>query len=212
MIEPVELINEADRRVGSRKLPAGEARSITIARHYDTTIEDLWDACTNPDRIRRWFLPVSGQLGVGGRYQLKGNAGGTIESCDPPHGFSATWEYGANVSWIEVRLSAEGDGGARFELEHISAVDDGGHWAQYGPGATGVGWDLALLALARDLVSDHSFDLRQAADWTASDEGRRFLTLSSQRWRDAGIASGEDPADAEAAAQRTTAFYMPPPS
>jgi uncharacterized protein YndB with AHSA1/START domain len=57
--------------------------------------------CTNPERIPRWFLPVSGELKEGGRYQLEGNAGGTITRCDPPHGFDATWEMGSDMSWIE---------------------------------------------------------------------------------------------------------------
>ena len=62
---------------------ARPARS-PISAVYDTTLDDLWDACTNAERIPRWFLPVSGELRDGGRYQLEGNAGGTIERCDPP--------------------------------------------------------------------------------------------------------------------------------
>ena len=34
----------------------------------DAAIDDVWDACTNPERIPRWFLPVSGDLRLGGRY------------------------------------------------------------------------------------------------------------------------------------------------
>jgi uncharacterized protein YndB with AHSA1/START domain len=74
-----------------------------------------------PERIPRWFLPVSGELRAGGRYQLEGNAGGTIERCDPPTGFSATWEFGGSVSWIEVRLTVTGNGGTRLELEHVGS-------------------------------------------------------------------------------------------
>ena len=44
----------------------------------------MWDACTDPERIGRWFLPVSGDLRLGGRYQLEGNAGGEILRCEPP--------------------------------------------------------------------------------------------------------------------------------
>ena len=67
------------------------AHVVELSRQYDTPVEDEWDSCTDPARISRWFLPVTGELRVGGRYQLQGNAGGRIESCDPPHGFSATW-------------------------------------------------------------------------------------------------------------------------
>jgi uncharacterized protein YndB with AHSA1/START domain len=107
MIDVTGQINAVRRRVGTRVLEAGEARTVTISQTYRAAIEDVWDACTNAERIPRWFLPVSGELKLGGRYQLEGNAGGTIERCDPPHSFSATWEYGGEVSWIEVRLTAE---------------------------------------------------------------------------------------------------------
>jgi uncharacterized protein YndB with AHSA1/START domain len=50
---------------------------VTITQVYAAPVEDVWDACTNPARIPRWFLPVSGELRLGGRYQLEGNAGGT---------------------------------------------------------------------------------------------------------------------------------------
>src|SRR3954451_23605261 len=104
MIDVIHEINAVRRKVGSRTLEAGEARTVTITRTYAADLEDVWDACTNPERIPRWFLPISGELREGGRYQLEGNAGGIIQSCDAPHGFSATWEMGVDVSWIELRL------------------------------------------------------------------------------------------------------------
>ena len=70
-------------------------------------------------------MPISGDLRVAGRYQLDGNASGTIERCDPPRSFTATWEYGDEVTWVEVRLEPEGDGRTRFTLEHLAHVDDG---------------------------------------------------------------------------------------
>jgi len=194
------------RQVGSRMLDAGEARAVTVIRTYDALIEDVWDACTNPERIPRWFLPISGELRVGGRYQLEGNAAGTIESCDPPQSFVATWEYGGEVSWIELRLSRESDGRTRFELEHIAHVDDE-RWAQFGPGAVGVGWDLGLMGLATHLMSGKSVDPQEFVAWSASEEGKQFVSLSSQKWCDASVAAGTDRAEAQAAADRTTAFY-----
>jgi uncharacterized protein YndB with AHSA1/START domain len=206
MIDVVHQINSVQRRVGSRMLDAGEARTVIVGRTYDAPIEDLWDACTNAQRIPRWFLPISGELRVGGRYQLEGNAGGTIERCDPPRSLAATWEFGGEVTWIELRLSPEANGGTRFELEHIAHVDDE-RWAQFGPGAVGVGWDLTLSGLARHLAYGASADPVEAAAWSVSEEGRRFMTLSSQAWCDASIAAGTDSADARAAAARTTAAY-----
>jgi uncharacterized protein YndB with AHSA1/START domain len=206
MIDVDHQIGAVTRRLGTRVLEAGEARVSTISQAYDTGIDDLWDACTNPERIPRWFLPVSGDLRPGGRYQLEGNAGGTIERCEPPAGFAATWEYGGDVSWIEVRLVTEATGRTRFELDHVAHVDDE-RWAQYGPGATGVGWDLALMGLGLHLVSGAAVDRSEAEAWSASPEGRRFVAMSSQRWCEASIEAGTEEAAAREAAARTTAAY-----
>jgi uncharacterized protein YndB with AHSA1/START domain len=209
MIDITHQINSVRRKVGSRTLEAGEARTVTIGQTYDASLDDVWDACTNPERIPRWFLPVSGDLRVGGHYQLEGNAGGTIERCDPPKGFAATWEYGGQVSWIEARLTAESDGGTRFELEHIAHVDD--HWEQFGPGAVGIGWDMGLIGLTLHLSAGRAVDPQEAMAWAGSEEGRRFMTLSSEKWCEAHIAAGTDEAEAHAAAARTIAAYTARP-
>ncbi|MEV8636348.1 SRPBCC family protein [Streptosporangium sp. NPDC051023] len=214
MIETTQQINAVRRQVGTRVLDAGEARVATISQTYDATVEDVWDACTNPERIPRWFLPVSGDLRLHGRYQLEGNAGGVIESCDPPKGFTATWEYGGDVSWIEVSLSSEPDGRTRFTLEHIAHVDQE-RWDEFGPGAVGVGWDLGLVGLTLHLSSGSSrvaVDPQESAAWVISEEGRRFMTLSSLRWCEANITAGADEAAARAAEARTTAAYTTPPA
>jgi uncharacterized protein YndB with AHSA1/START domain len=204
MIDVAEQINAVRRRVGTRVLEAGEARVITISQTYDTEPEDLWDACTNPTRIARWFLPVTGELRLGGRYQLEANASGTVERCDPPKSFFATWEYGDGISWIDVRVVPESGGRARFELEHIAHVEDG-VWAEYGPGAVGVGWDMGLLGLAGHLSGTPLVEPGAASQSSA--EGHEFSRLSSERWYEASVAAGEDEQAARAAADRTTAAY-----
>ena len=205
MIDVKHQISEVRRELGTRVLEAGEARVMTVSQSYAGTVDDLWDACTNAERIPRWSLPVSGDLRLGGRYQLEGNAGGTIERCDPPHSFAATWEFGGQVSWIEVRLTAEAGGRARFTLEHVAHVSDE-LWAQYGPGATGVGWDGALLGLAQHL-SGGELTPEKSMAWMVSDEGREFYELSSDQWCQASIAAGTPADEARAAAERVTAFY-----
>jgi uncharacterized protein YndB with AHSA1/START domain len=207
MSDVARQIDLVTRHVAEREIEAGSARTVAIARTFDTTPEDLWDACTDQKRIPRWFRPVSGDLRLGGRYQVEGNADGVIERCDPPRSFAATWEYGGNTSWIEVRVTATADDRARFELEHTALVEDGGHWEQYGPGAVGVGWDTGLLGLAGHLRAATAVDPADALAWMASDEGREFMTLSSRRWGEAAIAAGADPEEARAAAERTTAAY-----
>jgi uncharacterized protein YndB with AHSA1/START domain len=200
-------ISSVERRVGERVLPAGDARVLAISRVYDTDVHDLWDACTSPERIPRWFLPITGDLRVGGRYQLEGQAGGTIQECEPPHRLAATWEYGGEVSWIELRLAPVGDGRTRLQLEHTAHVDDA-RWAQFGPGAMGVGWDLLLATgLVRYLSTRAPVDPQAAAAWTMFDDGREFISQSSAAWAAASIAAGMDREVARAAAERITAFY-----
>lgn len=206
MIDVTQQINAVRRQVGTRVLDAGQAHTVTISQVYDATVEDVWDACTNPERIPRWFMPVTGDLQLHGRYQLEGNANGVIERCDPPKEFAATWEYGGDVSWIEVRLSEEPDGRTRFALDHIAHVDDE-KWAEFGPGAVGVGWDGALMGLAQHLATRASVDPQEAQAWMMSEDGKRFMTLSSESWYEANVAAGADAADARASADRTTAAY-----
>ena len=206
MIDVTHQINAARRVVGRRTLETGEARTVVVSQTYATGIDDLWDACTNAERIQRWFLPVSGELRLHGRYQLEGNAGGEILTCDPPRAFTATWEYGDEVTWIELQLTTESPERTRFELAHIAHVDDE-RWGEFGPGAVGVGWDLGLLGLFLHLQSGDAVDPAEFAAWSAGPDGRQFATLSSEGWRDAAIEAGDDPSAAQEAAARTTAAY-----
>jgi len=211
MIDVTQQINAVQRKVGTRVLAAGEARTVTISQTFGAAIEDVWDACTSAERIPRWFLPVSGDLRPGGHYQLAGNAGGTIERCDPPKSFFATWEYGGEVSWIEVRLTAEAAGQTRMEIEHIAHVDDQ-RWAEFGPGAVGIGWDMVVMGLSLHLSGSQAVDPQHSAAWAASGEGKRFMKLSGARWCEAHIASGDGEADARAKAARTLAAYTGAPA
>lgn len=211
MIDVVEQINAVSRHVGTRVFGPGEAAIVTVTQTYAADADDVWDACTSATRIPRWFLPVSGELKLGGRYQLEGNAGGTIERCDPPKSFFVTWEYGGQVSWLEVRVVPESDDRTRLELEHIAHVTDE-LWAQFGPGAVGVGWDMALFGLAQHL-SPGAPTVRpeDAAAWMASPEGISFMSASAEGWYEADVAFGTDAEQARAAADRTKAAYTAPP-
>lgn len=212
MIDVTHEINRVERQVGTRTLAAGEARTLVVSRVYDTPTEDLWDACTKPERLPRWFLPISGDLRPGGRYELEGNASGTIERCEPPHSIDATWEYGGQISWVELRLAPEPDGRSRFVLQHIAHIDDE-LWAQYGPGAAGIGWDQAVVALTLYLTGGAEPLEREAVlAWQASEDGREFTRLASERWADASVAAGADAAGARAAAERSTDFYTGEPA
>lgn len=194
-------------RQGSRD---GTATRVTVARRtYATGQDDLWDAVTNPQRLPRWFLPVSGDLRVGGRYQLEGNASGTIEECDVPSSFAATWEFAGQISWLQVTLTPH-EAGTILEIAHEAPVDPE-FWAQFGPGAGGVGWDLGLMGLGLHLDSGAAVDPEAAATWTGSPAGREFVELAAAGWADAAIADGDGVDEAQQAARRTVDFYTVPP-
>ncbi|HEX7241774.1 MAG TPA: SRPBCC domain-containing protein, partial [Longimicrobiaceae bacterium] len=106
-IDIARQVGAVTRVVENRERDGRPARVIIATRTYDTTVDDLWDALTTPERIPRWFLPVSGDLRLGGRYQFEGNAGGEITGCVPPRHLAVTWEYGGDVSWVEVRLGED---------------------------------------------------------------------------------------------------------
>jgi uncharacterized protein YndB with AHSA1/START domain len=211
MTDVSNQIDATAREVASRTTDHGEARAVILTRLYPTDLDDMWDACTNPERLPRWFLPVSGDLKVGGRFQLEGNAGGTIERCDPPARLRATWEIGGAISWIELRLTAVDQSTTRLELEHIALAGDE-TWARFGPGAVGIGWELGLHGLGRHLTSGGApLDPAAAQAWLTSPEGRRFITESSEQWSEVAVAAGTDPDTAHDWTARTTAFYTGAP-
>ena len=208
MSDIVDQINEVHRSVGHADTPQGEGRAVLLRRDYPAPVEDVWAALTDPDRLRRWFLPVTGDLRLGGHYQLQGNAGGEILRCEPPRLLRVSWVFGEGAhSEVEVRLTP-GDGPVTsFELEHIAPLSP--HWDTYGPGATGVGWDLALLGLGAYLSGSPIAD---PAAFETSPEAREFATRSSEAWGAALRATGADEADVARMVRNTTAFYVPDPA
>lgn len=206
-----EQISQVSRSLGLQERNGGDARVLVASQTYDTEITGVWDAVTSAERIPRWFMPVSGELRVGGRYQLEGNASGTVLACDAPRFLSLTWEYGGEVSWVEVRLSAETSARTTLELRHTAKVDDE-RWAEFGPGAVGIGWDTALLGLSQHLSGGGAVHPEDAMAWMASTDGKAFMTASGEGWRDASIAAGTDHAAAAAAADRCIAAYTASPA
>ena len=208
-MDPVATAGLVTREVrsGSRD---GAPTKIAIARRtYGTDQPDLWDALTNADRIPRWFLPISGDLEPGGRYQTEGNAGGVIERCDEPESFAVTWEYGPMMSWLEVTLTPAGDG-TTLELAHEAHVEPD-LWGQFGPGAVGVGWDLALMGLGQHIESGASVDPAEAAAFPTSPEGVELVRRAATDWADAAVRDGDEPGPAHEAADRTVGFYTTAP-
>lgn len=206
----LDQLGQVTRSIRSVDYEGQPARCLVAEQTYPTDIDDLWNAVTDPDRIGRWFLPVSGDLREGGQYRVEGNANGTVLSCDPPRGYRITWEFGGEVTWVEVSLASAG-AATTFTLQHIAHVDES-RWSEFGPGAVGMGWDSGLLGLALHLTSGATMDPAEAMAWMQSEEGKAFLTTSSEGWRQADVAFGTDPDDAAAAAARCLAAYLGEPT
>ncbi len=213
MVDVLGQLGAVSRGVRSEVID-GEPSSVqTLEQTYAAPIADVWDAVTDPARIARWFMPVTGELGLGGRYQLEGNAGGTVLECRPPEGDSAsfrvTWEFGGGVTWLAVRLTAEGEG-TRFAIEHVAREADvpAGMQDMFGPGATGVGWDGGFLGLAQHLQSpDAAMTPEQGEAWAMTEEGHAFYRGAADAWAAASVASGTDAATAKRQADATFGFY-----
>ncbi len=204
-----EQSDKIERRVVSMEWEGKTARAVIAQRFYPTEIEDLWNAIVDPERLQRWFLPISGDLREGGIYQLEGNAGGKINRCEAPRHLALTWEMHGGIGWVNVKLEESGEEATQLTLEHI-AHDDAAlleFWGQYGPGAVGVGWDLGLFGLAGHLKSGGDGLPMDEEAWMKTEDGRGFAHSSSEGWVAAAIAFGTDKRDARAAGERTTAFY-----
>jgi hypothetical protein len=208
MSDIVDEINEIHREVGSRPVNDRETPTVLLRRAYDAPVEDVWNACTDPERIGRWFLPVSGDLKPGGHFRLEGNASGEILRCEPPRLLKVSWLFGEDpdFSEVEVRLTARGEEQTVLELEHVADVSPE-IWGHFGPGALGLVWDLTALGLRFHLLGGPADDL---AAWRESDEAREFMTRSSEAWGAAYEASGAPAEVAAAAVHGTTSFYVPP--
>lgn len=83
MRDLISELAEVHRRVAGDNADGDELVRVTMRRRYSTDTKDLWSALTEPDRIARWFMPVSGDLREGGSFQLEGNANGTSSLANP---------------------------------------------------------------------------------------------------------------------------------
>ena len=68
---------------------------VRIEDRYDTDIDDLWSALTDPGRLARWYGEVAGDLRSGGQFRLHvDDAGmdvtGRVEACEPPRRLRVT--------------------------------------------------------------------------------------------------------------------------
>jgi uncharacterized protein YndB with AHSA1/START domain len=179
--DQIDAIQRTVRRTARED--GGENVTVLARRTYAADVDDTWSALTDPSRIARWFMPIKGDLRVGGRFQVEGNAEGEILECDPPRRLRVT--YGGETSLVEVRLSPDGDRATTLELEHTVPIE----MAQSGAGAlwVGPGWDSGLQALADYLGGEFIEDPTTAA---SSPERLAFGERSVHAWAAAVKTSG----------------------
>jgi uncharacterized protein YndB with AHSA1/START domain len=125
--------------------------AVRVEDVYDTDIDDLWKACTTPERLARWIAEVSGDLRVGGAihavFTSTWTGPGRIDVCDAPHHLLLTMEPGTDdESQMEAWLTEEGSKTRLVVEERGLPVDK-----LYLHGA---GWQAHLEDLWRSLVED----------------------------------------------------------
>jgi uncharacterized protein YndB with AHSA1/START domain len=83
---------------------------------FDTDIDDLWSALTDPGRLARWLGEFEGDLRLDGNFRARFFASGwegtgRVEACEPPrHLLVMTKGDGqADEHAIEATLTADGD-------------------------------------------------------------------------------------------------------
>ena len=183
---------------------AGGTVTVTVSRSYDAAVADVWDAMTNPERLPHWFYPVTGDLRVGGAFQLEGNSGGDILRCDRPTWLQVT--FGGPESVVDVRLTETGDQ-TSVELTHTVPLAIAGSGA--GALFVGPGWDGALLGLGLHLRGHAVGDPLQAAN---SPQVVEFNGGSIDRWTKAVQTSGTATAGEITAGQEMAAAQYTPSS
>ena len=119
-----EDLTRTDHRLYRRTIASGEARCAVFRREYHAPIEDVWDACTDPERLRRWYAPVEGDLRIGGTFTQGDFGSGRITRCQAPRLLTVALGGGDPAAdEIELRLTPGEDGSTVLEFEHATTID-----------------------------------------------------------------------------------------
>ena len=129
---------------------------VRMEGRYDTDIDDLWSALTDPQRLSRWIAEVEGDLRLGGDFSVTFTSGwegpGRVDVCEPPRRLLVTLSPGqGDETVVEADLVAEGDR-TRLVLEErgIPVGELAGN---------GAGWQAHVEDLAAYLAG------RERGDW-----------------------------------------------
>ncbi len=189
-------------RAVARDVEGGdEVARVTMRRTYATDPADLWSALTEPERIVRWFLPISGDLREGGSFELEGNASGDILACEPPSRLRTT--FGGPESILTLTLRAVGEG-TELTLDHTVPIAMAGSVA--GALFVGPGWDGAFLGLGMYVAGEDFGDPQEMANDPIL---LPFYRRSIELWTEVVASSGATPEETEAGRQLSVAQFVP---
>jgi uncharacterized protein YndB with AHSA1/START domain len=130
--------------------------AVRVEDVYDTSIEDLWSALTEPSRLARWIGEFDGDLTIGGQFHAHFTSTwtglGRVDICEPPHRLLVTtWDEDEDPTAIEAVLEAHGDKVLLvIEERGLPLQDLAGH---------GAGWQAHIEDLATYLAG------RPQSDW-----------------------------------------------
>jgi uncharacterized protein YndB with AHSA1/START domain len=127
----------SNRILGSLRSADGKG-IVRMEDRYDTNIDDLWSALTDPRRLARWLGDIEGDLRLGGEFRARFFASGwegtgRVEACEPPrHLLVLTKDPDVPYELvIEATLTADGDQTILVLEERGMPLD---HLAAYGAG------------------------------------------------------------------------------
>jgi uncharacterized protein YndB with AHSA1/START domain len=152
----------AGTRILGSLLSAGGKGVVRIEDRYDTDIDDLWSAITDPGRLARWIAEVDGDLRLGGRFHARFTSGwegtGRVEACEPPRRLLVVTEQAdePDEEVIEARLTADADQTILFIEARSLPIE---HLAAYG-----AGWQVHVEDLAAHLAGCERCDIKARWD------------------------------------------------
>ncbi|MFB9235515.1 SRPBCC domain-containing protein [Plantactinospora siamensis] len=134
--------------IGTMRSLDQDRGAVRVEDVYATGIDDLWDACTNPDRLARWIAKVSGDLRPGGTFHAvftsTWSGPGRVDVCERPHHLLLTTQPGTDEeAQLEAWLTEEG-AGTRLVVEERGLPLKSLHFY-------GAGWQAHLEDLGRSL-------------------------------------------------------------
>ncbi len=140
---------------------------VHMEDRFDTDVDDVWSALTDPRRLARWVGEVEGDLRLGGEYRFRFFASGAegtgrVEACEPPRRLLLAHGLGQpDVKVIEATLAAD-DGQTVLVIEERGLPLD--LLAAYGAGIQVHVEDLAAHLAGRERVdADARWDELQPA-------------------------------------------------